>query len=200
MARKKKPDPKGVQSRVQISPETVTQAITAAANATVGDDRISDVNDLSQPYLTLRQRGGSVLAGARLRAEPDNRHRHPGPRLHRLPQHPRGSREGEVHLCSAFRWKGVSDRETTVVDVGSDLDREYQAALKEPRWSAGRVKPPSKDTQDDVRLELERCSQRKDPSCSHAISSASSWISRPHRGLICSQARFDNRAVSSPSC
>jgi len=34
----------------------------------------------------------------------------------------------------------------------SDLGREYQAALKEPRWRAARVKPPSKGTRDDVRL------------------------------------------------
>lgn len=34
----------------------------------------------------------------------------------------------------------------------SDLDREYQNSLKKSRWSAGRIKPPSKGTMDDIRL------------------------------------------------
>ena len=139
-----------MQTRIQISPEVIKKA-SAGAAAAASSNEINDYNDTTQPYLTLRQRGKSVVWIVRAYGK--------SKRI--------GSAIGQYVDPEYLGLREARERsKVTYVELGTttgkappppawtwaDLDREYQASLKEPRWSAGRVKPPSKGTQDDVRL------------------------------------------------
>jgi hypothetical protein len=135
--------------RVDISASTVKAALKMAQDRAPGVNIWADNRD---HYLLIRQRGGAadwlVKTRGRTRVLGALRERDPDflsvtaararavDAYNEIRKGPAAA--APVEPQAAWRW--------------SDLDREYQASLTELRWSAGRVKPPSRGTQDDVRL------------------------------------------------
>ncbi|WP_038965604.1 hypothetical protein [Bradyrhizobium diazoefficiens] len=141
--------------RVDITAEVVKTATDLAKKAK-DSETISDWFDIRQHYLQLRQRGKQVTWYVRARGRSQrigvaNAIRGDYDRdLLSIKQ--ARDRAAEVYAGIEAPPKKVSAGDPSPAWTWSDLDREYQASLTEPRWRAGRVKPPSKGTQDDVRL------------------------------------------------
>lgn len=156
------------KQRVSITPEVLKKAQSKAA-ASTGTAEFEDWNDDKLTYLTLRQRGKTVTwlvraynstkkigvgtVGTAQQPDPD----YLGVREAR-------ERAQEVYVAIA-REKGVRPVAGAQWTWG-DLDREYQASLTQHREVGSRTKPPSRGTQDDVRLmfakpALQKLSKRK---------------------------------------
>lgn len=141
--------------RVDITADVVKTACELARNAK-DSTAICDWFDVRQHYLQLRQRGKQVSWFVRARGRSQrigvaNAIRGDYDR-DLLSIKAARDRAAEVYAGIEAPPKPVPAGDASRAWTWSDLDREYQAALKEPRWRAGRVKPPSKGTQDDVRL------------------------------------------------
>jgi hypothetical protein len=141
--------------RVDITASTVKKALTMAGERAAGVNIWADNRD---HFLLVRQRGATadwlVKTRGKTRVIGNLRERHPD----YLSVSAARAKAADVY--NDIR-KGGGDNAVVGSELGwtwSDLDREYQAALKEPRWAAGRVKPPSKGTQDDVRLTFAKAS------------------------------------------
>jgi hypothetical protein len=142
--------------RVNIIKEVVAEASAAAAARLPGTN---DWADEKQPYLVLRQRGSSVKWCVR------------GFKMMRVIGDPRDGLGRRDYLpTSAARVKAATVYAELSTGQPSprapaptpkpkfwtwgDLDREYQAAIAQPRWVNRRRKAPAKGTVDDVRLAL----------------------------------------------
>lgn len=140
------------QARIQISPETVKQAVAAAAGA-VDTTEINDWNDVSQPYLTLRQRGRKV--SWLVRAYRQTRAIGAATGIHVDPDY-LSLRQAREKAKLVYAELAASEPSRRVAPVSlwtwADLDREYQEMISRPRWINRRMKPPSAGTCDDVRL------------------------------------------------
>jgi hypothetical protein len=140
--------------RVDINKDVVAKASAAAAARKPGTN---DWADRRQPYLVLRQRGGSVKWTVR------------GFKKQRVIGDPRDGLGRRDYLpTSAARTKAA----TVYAELSgaepaprkpapapklktwtwADLDREYQKMMSEPRWVNRRLKASSPGTCDDVRL------------------------------------------------
>ena len=138
-----------MQTRIQIGPDTIKTAIASASEA-VNTIEINDWNDVSQPYLTLRQRGRKVSWVVRAFGRSARIGSATG--QHRDPEY-LGLREARERARLTYHdIAEAHGAEPVKAWTWADLDREFQANLKEPRLSAKRIKPPSRGTQDDVRL------------------------------------------------
>lgn len=142
-----------MQTRIQISPEVIKRA-SAGAAAAANSDEINDYNDTTQPYLTLRQRGKSVVWMVRAYGKSKRLGSAIGQHVDPAYLGLREARERSKLIYAELAVGTPAEEKTPPPPAWTwaDLDREYQTSLKEPRWSAGRVKPPSRGTQDDVRL------------------------------------------------
>jgi hypothetical protein len=140
--------------RVDIDKKVVAEASAAAAARKPGTN---DWADRRQPYLVLRQRGGSVKWCVR------------GFKMMRTIGDPRDGLSRRDYLpTSTARIKASQVyAELSGADPAprapapapkaqtwswSDLDREYQAMMAAPRWVNRRMKAPSDGTCDDIRL------------------------------------------------
>lgn len=137
--------------RVDITADVVKRAAGLAAKAK-DSETISDWFDIRQHYLQLRQRGRQVTWFVRARG----RSQKIG-----VANSVRGEFDRGLLSIKAARdraaevYAGIEAVEPVGREAAwrwSDLDREYQASLKETRLRGDRVKPPSRGTQDDVRL------------------------------------------------
>jgi hypothetical protein len=137
--------------RVDITADVVKRA-DAMARAAKDSTAIADWFDIRQHYLQLRQRGRQVTWFVRARG----RSQKIGVANSIRGEFDRGllsikqARDRAAEVYAGIEAVEPVGREPAW--TWSDLDRKYQTALKETRWRAGRVKPPSRGTQDDVRL------------------------------------------------
>lgn len=139
-----------MQTRIQISPDVIKKAVSAAARA-ADSDQINDWNDTGQPYLTLRQRGRSVrwLVRAYGRSRTI------------------GSATGQYVISDYLGLRDARERAKAIyadmqASRGGEASRPtawtlsrvclaYQAMISRPRWINNRLKPASAGTADDVR-------------------------------------------------
>lgn len=166
--------------RVDIT-AAVVEAATKQAKASKDSTTIHDWFDIRQHYLQLRQRGKQVTWLVRARG----RSQKIGVANEIRGEYDRGylsikqalNRAAEVYAGIEAPPKPASAGDPPPAWTWADLDREYQASLLEPRWRAGRVKPPSKGTQDDVRLAL-----AKAPVAALAPTALTTHLARPDAG------------------
>lgn len=140
--------------RIDITADVVKRA-DAMARAAKDSAAICDWFDIRQHYLQLRQRGKNLTWFVRARG----RSQKIGVANSIRGEFERGYLSiKQARDRAAEVYAGIeAPPKTVAVDsqrgwTWSDLDREYQASLKETRKRGNRVKPPSKGTQDDVRL------------------------------------------------
>ena len=141
--------------RVDITADVVKKAADLARSAK-NSSEIRDWFDVRQHYLQLRQRGRQVTWYVRARG----RSQKLGVANSIRGEYDRGYlsiKQARDRAAEIYAGIEAPPPKPDVVDsppswTWADLDREYQASLQQPRWSAGRVKPPSKGTRDDVRL------------------------------------------------
>jgi hypothetical protein len=147
--------------RVDITADVVKHA-AAMARTSEDSTAITDWFDLRQHYLQLRQRGRQVTWYVRARRRSQkigvaNSIRGEYDREYLSIKQAR-DRAAEVYAgIEAPPPKPASSKEPQLASAWTwaDCDREYQASLLETRWiggAGGREKPPSRGTQDDVRL------------------------------------------------
>jgi hypothetical protein len=144
--------------RVDINRDVVAEASAAAATRKPGTN---DWADRRQPYLVLRQRGGTVKWTVR------------GFKKQRVIGDPRDGLGRRDYLpTSAARIKAAQvyaelsgaepapPKPAPAPEAKSwtwaDLDREYQAMLAAPRWINRKLKASSQGTCDDVRLTFKK--------------------------------------------
>jgi hypothetical protein len=146
--------------RIDITADIVRQA-AAMARASEDSTVITDWFDIRQHYLQLRQRGRQATWYVRARGRSKrigvaNSIRGEYDREYLSIKQAR-DRAAEVYggIEAPPPKPASSEPEVTSAWTWSDCDREYQASLLETRWiggAGGREKPPSRGTQDDVRL------------------------------------------------
>jgi hypothetical protein len=140
-----------MQTRAQIGPETIKLA-SASASEGLGTDVINDWNDVAQPFLTLRQRGKRVSWLVRAFGKSVRIGSAIG--QHRDPEYLglREAREAARLKYHEIAAAHGADPAPAPAWTWADLDREFQASLKEIRMAAGgRIRTPSAGTQDDVK-------------------------------------------------
>jgi hypothetical protein len=140
-----------MQTRTTIGPETIKAAAASAAEA-VSTAEINDWNDTSQTFLTLRQRGKKVSWLVRAFGKSARLGSAIG--QHRDPEYLglREAREAARLKYHEIAAAHGADPAPPAAWTWADLDREFQASLKEPRLAANKkIKPPSPGTQDDVK-------------------------------------------------
>jgi hypothetical protein len=139
--------------RVDITADVVKKAAAAASAKAPGVNIYADNRD---HYLQIRQRGGAadwlVKTRGKTRVIGDIRERRPGFLSVKAAREKAARLYADIADGKDAHPAPSSEGQTAVGWTWADLDREYQESLKQPRWSAGRVKPPSKGTMDDVRL------------------------------------------------
>lgn len=144
--------------RIDITAEVVKQAAAMAREAK-DSTSIADWFDTRQHYLQLRQRGRQVTWYVRARG----RSQKIGVANSLRGEYDRGyltikaarDRAAKVYAGIEAPEAPEAVPEASTAWTWADCDREYQASLKETRWvggAGGREKPPSRGTQDDVRL------------------------------------------------
>ena len=141
--------------RVDITADVVKKAVDLA-KAAKDSTKINDWFDDRQHYLQIRQRGRQVTWFVRARGRSQkigvaNSIRGEFDRGYLSIKQAR-DKAAEVYAGIESPPPKPDAVDSHAAWTWDDLDREYQAALTSPRWSSGRVKPPSKGTQDDVRL------------------------------------------------
>jgi hypothetical protein len=146
--------------RTDITADIVKQA-AAMARAAENSTAITDWFDVRQHYLQLRQRGRQVTWYVRARGRSQkigvaNSLRGEYERNYLSIKQARDRAAGVYAGIEAHLPKPESSEPGVATAwTWADCDREYQASLKETRWvggAAGRERPPSRWTQDDVRL------------------------------------------------
>ncbi|MDO9439768.1 MAG: hypothetical protein Q7T73_02650 [Beijerinckiaceae bacterium] len=137
--------------RLELTAKVVKMATDAAAEKR---DGVSVWADVTLPYLTIRQRGGSVKwtlrAKKTMKTIGDVRERHPEFLS------VRAAREKAATVYATMRFGGdeaepADDAAPAGWTVGW-LCLRYQRMMSEPRWVNNREKPPSAGTLDDIRL------------------------------------------------
>ena len=150
------PKPKKSKTfRVDITAEIVQHAADLA-KAAKDSTESNNWFDNRQHYLQLRQRGHQVTWFVRARG----RSQKIGVANSIRGEFDRGYlsiKRARDKAAEVYAGIEAPPPKPDVVDsppawTWADLDREYQASLKEMRWSAGRLKPPSRGTMNDVRL------------------------------------------------
>lgn len=142
-----------MQTRCSIDAEIIKDAIKAASKA-VSTAEINDWNDTGQTFLTLRQRGKKVSWFVRAFGKSVRLGSAVG--QHKDPEY-LGLRE--VREAARLKYHALAAAHGTEPApppawTWADLDREFQASLKEHRLVGSRIKPPSQETQDDVKRML----------------------------------------------
>jgi hypothetical protein len=142
---------KGEQHRRRIGPDDVKAAVAAAKDSKPGDDKIVDVNDIEQSYLTLRRRGATVRWIVRAYKQTRVIGSSVGIHVDKSYLTLRDAREKAKRVYAELA-DTVPAAKRAPVWTWADLDREYQALIARPRWIGNRMKPASEGTSDDVRL------------------------------------------------
>ncbi len=148
------------KKRVSITPAVLKEAVARAASS-AGTAVYEDWNDAELKYLTLRQRGKAVTWLVRAynvtRKIGVGTGQHKDPEFLSVTQAKERARETYVKIASERGVRPVAGKAWT----WEDLDREYQASLMVHREVGNRTKPPSRGTQDDVRLMLAKAPLQK---------------------------------------
>jgi hypothetical protein len=147
MARTSRPEDKS--KRTKITPRIVTEALKRASVAKDSKD-LYDYYDTKQRYLLLRQRGYRV--GWFVRAKKRSRRlgsarKAPGEDYLSLSQ----ARQKAGETFFAMKPRGALKLADNPGWTWSDLDREFQASLKDVRKKGRKIKEPRRSSQDDVK-------------------------------------------------